>query len=261
MNGYFLLTDDFILNNEILVCHCTGGSALLSRDWEKAEAFLKKEKDANIAPINAKLQTTLHLAVGVKSEKGNKHFVEKLVASIENKQDLARKDCFGETALHYAARFGNLDAAEIIIKRNPRLPHISCMYDTYPIHYAASCGYVSVDVYAYFLHVTQDPAPYTNLSGVKLLYALVYSNLYVLLDPYSSLGDGLEEERLMGMGASGSSGVENNMWDKTVDCIREAGKEVQGVSMVTYCGHEGDGDRIEKLKAKWIQSRLLMQSW
>ena len=204
MNGYFILTDDFILNNEILVCHCTGGSrvvytgwtnysfclplfsALLSRDWEKAEAFLKKEKDANIAPINAKLQTTLHLAVGVRSEKGNKHFVEKLVASIENKHDLARKDCFGETALHYAARFGNLDAAEIIIKRNPRLPHISCMYDTYPIHYASSCGYVSVDVYAYFLLVTQDPAPYTNLSGVKLLYALVYSNLYGKKPPYIS---------------------------------------------------------------------------
>ena len=83
----------------------------------------------------------------------------------------------------------------------------------------------------------------------------------MLLDPYSSSGDVLEEERLMGMGALGSSGVANNMWDKTVDCIREAGKEVQGVSMVNYCGHEGDGDRIEKLKAKWIQSRLLMQSW
>ncbi|KAH0674553.1 hypothetical protein KY284_025640 [Solanum tuberosum] len=152
--------------------------ALLSRDWEKAEAFLKQEKDASIAPINTQLQTALHLAVGVKSEKGNKHFVEKLVASIENKEDLARKDCFGETALHYAARFGNLDAAEIIVKRNPRLPHIACMYGTYPIHYAASYGYVSVDVFAYFLRVTEDPAPYTNLSGVKLLYALVSSDLY-----------------------------------------------------------------------------------
>ncbi|KAH0671587.1 hypothetical protein KY289_026080 [Solanum tuberosum] len=246
--------------------------ALLSRDWDKAEAFLKQEKDASIAPINTQLQTALHLAVGVKSEKGNKHFVEKLVASIENKEDLARKDCFGETALHYAARFGNLDAAEIIVKRNPRLPHIACMYGTYPIHYAASYGYVSVDVFAYFLRVTEDPAPYTNLSGVKLLYALVYSDLYVsalgeiknwegnLLLP--SLGDGLQEERLMGMGASESSEDANNMWDKTVDCIREVGKEVLGVSMVTFGVHdEGDGGRIEKLKAKWKQSRLLMQSW
>lgn len=53
----------------------------------------------------------------------------------------------------------------------------------------------------------------------------------------------------MEMGASGSSRYANNMWDRTVGCIRESGNEMLGVPMVTFGGHEGNGGRMEKLKA------------
>ncbi|WMV30589.1 hypothetical protein MTR67_023974 [Solanum verrucosum] len=204
--------------------------ALLSRDWEKAETFLNAHGGANIASINIQLQTALHLAVGVKSENGNTNFIEKLVASIENSEDLAIRDCFGETALHYAARFGNLDAAKILVDRYPGLPYIGTTDGLYPIHHAARYGHVSRDVFIHFLRFNENRAPYTDYSGVKLLYRLVESNLY------------------------GSSGDANNMWDRTVGYIRETGKEVLGVSMVTFGGHEGDGGRMVKLKAKWKQN-------
>ncbi|XP_049405797.1 uncharacterized protein LOC125869276 [Solanum stenotomum] len=151
--------------------------ASLSGDWKKAEEFLKRDEEASRAQINSLLQTALHVAVGVKGEKG-KHFVKKLVATIKNKEDLTIRDCLGETALHYAARFGNLDAAKILATSYPRLLDIDCFDGLYPIHYAAEYGYFSVDVFAYFLSVTKDSAPYTGLKGVRLLYRLIHSDLY-----------------------------------------------------------------------------------
>lgn len=151
--------------------------ASLSGDWEKAEEFFERDNEASRAQINSLLQTALHVAVGVKGEKG-KHFVEKLVATIKNDEDIAIRDSLGDTPLHYAARFGNLDAAKILVTRNRCLPHIACFSGLYPIHYAAEYGYVSVDVFAYFLSVTKDFAPYTGLSGVRLLYRLIHSDLY-----------------------------------------------------------------------------------
>lgn len=157
-------------------CYLPLYRASLSGDWEIAEAFLKREKEASRAQINSLLQTALHVAVGVKNEKG-KHFVERLVATMEI-EDLAIRDSLGDTPLHNAARFGNLDAAEILVTRNPYLPHIACFDGLYPIHHAAEYGYVSVDVFAYFLRVTTDPAPYTGLNGVRLLNRLIHSDLY-----------------------------------------------------------------------------------
>ncbi|XP_010321574.2 uncharacterized protein [Solanum lycopersicum] len=151
--------------------------ASLSGDWKEAEKFLTRDTEASRAQINSLLQTTLHVAVGIKGKKG-KHFVEKLVATIENDEDIAIQDSLGDTPLHYAARFGNLDAAKILLSRNSRLPYIHCLRGLYPIHYAAEYGYISVDVFAYFLSITEESIPYADLSGVRLLNRLIHSDLY-----------------------------------------------------------------------------------
>ncbi|KAH0758669.1 hypothetical protein KY290_022162 [Solanum tuberosum] len=101
--------------------------------------------------------------------------------SLDNFQDddtLAIQDKFGETPLHYAARFGNLDAAKILVTRKSNLPHIVSNNGMYPIHVAAEYGYKNVDLVHYFFSVTKYSAPYTDRSGAMLLHRLICSGLY-----------------------------------------------------------------------------------
>ncbi|KAH0680057.1 hypothetical protein KY285_021064 [Solanum tuberosum] len=101
--------------------------------------------------------------------------------SLDNFQDddtLAIQDKFGETPLHYAARFGNLDAAKILVTRNSNLPHIVSNNGMYPIHVAAEYGYKNVDLVHYFFSVTKYSAPYTDRSCAMLLHRLICSDLY-----------------------------------------------------------------------------------
>ncbi|XP_075082487.1 uncharacterized protein LOC107771055 isoform X2 [Nicotiana tabacum] len=151
--------------------------ASLCGDWEKAKTFLKKDNEASRAHITSFLQTALHIAVGAKKNDNAKFFVENLVASMAD-YALAVKDSFGETPLHYAARFGNLDAAKILVNRNSNLAHVASKNGLYPIHVAAEYGYKHVDLVRYFFSVTKDLAPYTGRNGVRLLYRLICSDLY-----------------------------------------------------------------------------------
>ncbi|OIT40322.1 PREDICTED: protein ACCELERATED CELL DEATH 6-like isoform X2 [Nicotiana attenuata] len=150
--------------------------ASLCGDWEKAKTFLKKDNEASRAQITSFSQTALHIAVTSKNDNA-KFFVENLVALMAD-DALAIRDSFGETPLHYAARFGNLDAAKILVNRNSNLPHIASKNGLYPIHLAAEYGYKSVDLVHYFFSITDDLAPYTGRTGVRLLYRLICSDLY-----------------------------------------------------------------------------------
>nr|XP_016501277.1 PREDICTED: uncharacterized protein LOC107819659 [Nicotiana tabacum] len=95
------------------------------------------ENKASRAPLNCDFQTALHVAVGAKNDNA-KHFVEKLVDSMAPDDPLDMGDCNGDTPLHYAARFGNLDAAKILVGRNKNLPNIGSEGDLYPIHDAST---------------------------------------------------------------------------------------------------------------------------
>ncbi|XP_016493496.1 uncharacterized protein LOC107812838 isoform X2 [Nicotiana tabacum] len=149
--------------------------ASLDGTWEKAEAFFNRDNNASRAPLNSFLQTALHVAVGAKNDNA-KHFVEKLVASMAD-DPLDMTDCLGSTPLHYAARFGNLHAAKILVARNKDLPNIGCD-GLFPIHDAAEYGYNSMDVYIYLLGVTTVLDSYTGSSGIRLLRRLIHSDMY-----------------------------------------------------------------------------------
>ncbi|XP_059313140.1 uncharacterized protein LOC132064241 [Lycium ferocissimum] len=63
-------------------------------------------------------------------------------------------------------------------------------------------------------------------------------------------------EKLRVMGAWESSGEATDMWDRTASCIREAAREVLGVSKGSRCLHRGDwwwnGEVQEKVEAKKV---------
>ncbi|MCD7446716.1 hypothetical protein HAX54_014487 [Datura stramonium] len=151
--------------------------ASLCGDWEKAKKFLKKDNEASRAQITSLSQTALHIAIGSKNDNNAKFFIEKLVDSMTD-DAFAIKDIFGETPLHYAARFANLDAAKILVTTNSNLPHILSNNGLYPIHLAAEYSYKYVDLVRYFFSVTKNPAPYTGRTGARLLHRLICSDLY-----------------------------------------------------------------------------------
>ncbi|XP_060175175.1 uncharacterized protein LOC132605922 [Lycium barbarum] len=147
--------------------------ASLSGNWKEAKPFFSGENKASRVVLNSFLQTSLHVAVGSKNDNA-KHFVETLVESMPD-NPLDMKDHYGDTPLHYAARFGNLDAAKILVARNMHLPNI-VSNGLYPIHEAADYAYISADVYIYLLGVTTVRDPFNGSSGIRLLRRLLHSN-------------------------------------------------------------------------------------
>ncbi|XP_060198744.1 uncharacterized protein LOC132627419 [Lycium barbarum] len=149
-------------------------------DWEAAQAFLHENLEANrVDLITSSLQTALHIAIGLKNDNACNFFIENLVDSMSD-DALAIQNSSGETALHYAARFGNLLAANILVKRNHNLPHVASNKGLYPIHLATEYGYKSLDMVRYFFSVTKSSAPYTGIAGARLLRRLIRSDLYEL---------------------------------------------------------------------------------
>ncbi|KAM3361312.1 putative protein isoform X4 [Capsicum galapagoense] len=153
-------------------------NASLCANWEKAKTFLTKDNEASQAHITSLLQTALHIAIGSKKNDNTKFFIESLVNSMTNDDALAIKDSFGETPLHYAARFGYLDVTKILVTRNSNLPHIVSNTGLYPIHLAVEYGYKYVDMVYYFFSITKDSAVYAGRSGARLLHRLICSDLY-----------------------------------------------------------------------------------
>ncbi|KAI3912401.1 hypothetical protein MKW92_048608 [Papaver armeniacum] len=108
-------------------------------------------------------------------------FAEKLVElmlpspkALENKETK-----YGNTALHIAAREGNKDIAEAVVKRNPNVTQIRNNNNEVPLLTATvsvSCG--QKEVVKYLCSVTRDeePSPLTGPDGSSLLCSLINAN-------------------------------------------------------------------------------------
>ncbi|OMO67190.1 hypothetical protein CCACVL1_20718 [Corchorus capsularis] len=154
--------------------------AALKGDWETARIFFEQDPNAVNARINDRLKTALHLAVGTGR---SNNFVKKLV-ELMTAADLALQDDNRETSLSIAATVGNLEAAKLMVEKNPELPNIRDKESAVPLHRAVQ--YHHKDIVLYLLRVTSDdiqPSPYAGESGVTILLLLVMVGFYdVALD-------------------------------------------------------------------------------
>ncbi|PIN24771.1 hypothetical protein CDL12_02495 [Handroanthus impetiginosus] len=154
--------------------------AAIRGDWESASKFFVSNPDAVTARISKNLETVLHIAVG-RSEAIN--FVEKLV-ELMPADAISLKSKFSETALHYAAKYGNTKAAKLLVAQDPGLPHFWSDTNMLPIHLAALFGHK--EIILYLLTVTRDdevPNPFADQPGITLLISIVHSGFYdVALD-------------------------------------------------------------------------------
>ncbi|XP_059635948.1 uncharacterized protein LOC132278152 [Cornus florida] len=154
--------------------------AAMKGDWESAKKMLAEDEDAVTAYITANNETLLHRAVGTGKAI---HFVEKLV-ELMPREALALQNRQNETALSVAARFGNTEAAIILVDKNPALLQMKNNIGLFPVHLAAL--YAHKETLLYLMTATKGhhhPSPYADQSGVQLLVHVIASGLFdVALD-------------------------------------------------------------------------------
>ncbi|KAE9444824.1 hypothetical protein C3L33_23278, partial [Rhododendron williamsianum] len=110
--------------------------AAIEGNWADADKFLGKKPDAVRALITFDLETALIVAVKVVKRNA---FVKKLVEMM-SLEDLAIGDCNGRTALHRAAGAGNIEVAELLVKKNSGLLNLKTTENNMPLYYAAARG-------------------------------------------------------------------------------------------------------------------------
>ncbi|CAK9182799.1 unnamed protein product [Ilex paraguariensis] len=94
--------------------------------------------------------------------------------------DLAFVDHLGYTALHCAVIAGNIEAAKLLVNRNPNLPNIWSNQMWLPLHLAAAVP-GNREMFLYLLKVTKadiEPKPFEDDSGVRLLSGLITNEFY-----------------------------------------------------------------------------------
>nr|GMD85906.1 ankyrin repeat-containing protein NPR4-like [Ipomoea batatas] len=159
--------------------------AILAANWEDAEIFFSQNPGAIRSPINNYLETALHVGAKV----GNASFMEKLVALLlsgdneEVVEALSPRNGIGNTPLHIAARQGNIEVADILVRRNSNLLYLHNNQDWFPIHFAAGNGRKSKDAFLYFLSHTRDDEygqtnPYAGPTGVSILTNLIVQHKF-----------------------------------------------------------------------------------
>ncbi|KAK2986182.1 hypothetical protein RJ640_006217, partial [Escallonia rubra] len=144
-------------------------------DWETASTIIEKEPDAVRAIVTGFEETAL--IVAVRSKKRNA-FVEKLLEKM-SLPDVALPEKAGSTALHIAALVGNIEAAEMLVGKDPKLPNVGDINKSLPIHRAALYG--RREMVLYLFTVTKEDSeqkPFDGESGGTLLCALISSGLY-----------------------------------------------------------------------------------
>ncbi|KAI3826212.1 hypothetical protein L1987_00257 [Smallanthus sonchifolius] len=92
--------------------------AIQMGDWEKAEEFFNKDKNALIDKLDVYGYTALHIAIG---DPGNIMFVENLLEQINPKSLPSLVNNKQQNALHLAAILDNTRAAKKLVDKNPHL--------------------------------------------------------------------------------------------------------------------------------------------
>ncbi|CAJ1961995.1 unnamed protein product [Sphenostylis stenocarpa] len=160
--------------------------AAASGNWSEASSYFKSHPHWWRIPLNARGITALHVAVRMRKTS----FVEKLVNCM-NMEDLEISMADGNTAFCLAAITGNVKIAEIMLRKNPRLPWIKGQKDMLPIQLSSSAGHIPMGEFLFQalkedLHKT---IPFQDI--VKLFFLTIDNNIYTmaakLLDHYPKL--------------------------------------------------------------------------
>lgn len=211
--------------------------AALKGDWETAKGFLESHPQAVRAKITRGSETALQIAAGARHPR----FVEEIV-KLMTPDDLALQNKVGNTALCFAAASGMTKIAEVMVKRNQKLPLIRGSKGALPLYMAALLGHKDMVWYLYSVTEGEDV---TSADRIGLLIAAITSNLFdVALDiiqRYPELAiarDGNGDTALHVLARKPSafySGSQLGIWQRCIySCLHI---ELPNVSLSSYTTH------------------------
>ncbi|KAE8725838.1 Ankyrin repeat-containing protein, putative isoform 2 [Hibiscus syriacus] len=144
--------------------------AALKGDWGKAKEFLNMHPGAVNVRITKGWETALHIAAGAK----HIGFVEEVVKLMSD-SDLERRNKDNNTALCIAAASGVTRIAEVMVKKNKKLPGLRGNKGITPLYIAAGVGDRDMVWYLYNVTSAQD---LTQEDHVGLLIASIATDLF-----------------------------------------------------------------------------------
>lgn len=149
--------------------------AAVRGDWTEARGFFDHGTYETTAIISGNHETALHVSVSV--GKAN-DFVTELV-NLMPIDALAIQNSSGETALHFAAKVGNIEAVRMLVDKRPSLLYYANNDRNLPVHSAViNCH---KDVTEYLLLNSQpnvQNSPFEGILGVRLLTSLISSEFF-----------------------------------------------------------------------------------
>ncbi|CAI9780346.1 unnamed protein product [Fraxinus pennsylvanica] len=197
--------------------------ALLQGDWDTVEAIITVEKEAITARLTAFAETPLLVAV-----KGGQTlpFIKKLVDFMPP-EALALTDYFGNTGLHAVAVLGNIQAAKLLVRKNPELPNIWNIDGSLPIHLAAMRGHRAMTLYL-FSKTREDEYsnPSKDEAGATLMNFAINAGFYDLAlhllehNPKLAWQDTSPLELMAEESSAFLSGAHLNIWQNLIySCV------------------------------------------
>ncbi|KAH6828539.1 hypothetical protein C2S53_013787 [Perilla frutescens var. hirtella] len=228
--------------------------ASLRGNWDATRLILEQNHELSKARVAPTLNTAVHIAVGTGKAIP---YLENLINTI-SKDALVLKNNHGQTALHVAARIGNLAAARILVHKLPALLHEPDTWGVLPILNAAlSAHRPTIDFFITHTRDNLDPNPYDGDTGVLLLNTLINSELFdIALDLIARYPDLARRKHVFGHsalttislmhGAFASGARLHHLWERLIYYMPHEAKRIddqkvkhqQALKLVTcLCNH------------------------
>ncbi|KAI3916847.1 hypothetical protein MKW92_019411, partial [Papaver armeniacum] len=156
-------------------------AAFRNDDWQMTNEYFKKNPEAIKEVLTTDSYTALHLVL---NNKLGMAFVKGILELTppEVLEYKTRDDGVGFTALHIAAKYGNIKAAEMMVNKNPRLPQIrSTVKGLIPLEVAlrhVTIGQKEIVNYLYSVTRDVEPSPFQGHKGAELLCTTIDASFY-----------------------------------------------------------------------------------
>ncbi|KAI3845125.1 hypothetical protein MKX03_019792 [Papaver bracteatum] len=198
---------------------------VIKGDLNKAKEFFQADAEAITAGITKSSETALHVAI----RSGHTDFVEELVWKMSAKDLEIKEMNNGDTALHTAAIAGNIQAARVMVEKNPNLPQIRNKNGWIPLSSAAYCSsYKQKEMMEYLLSVTKhnNRSPFYGRAGGELICTITRAGRHgiakKLIEEYPNLATDKDKhgicalEVLAEMSYAFQSGSQLTTWQRFI---------------------------------------------